>query len=141
MVSARPEAHVTLPDSHSDRPGHCRGAAPGATQAAAPALPRRRSPALPRRPSQLPAAEDVRVDVRHLLPGIRAVVEDGAIAGAFDALGHRDLVRETGHLLEQAALGLGAGVGDGREVDVMFFRYDQHMRGRLRVDIAERDSP
>ena len=105
------------------------------------ALPRRRSPALPRRPSQLPAAEDVRVDVRHFLPGIRAVVEDGAIAGAFDALGHRDLVRETGHLLEQAALGLGAGVGDGREVDVMFFRYDQHMRGRLRVDIAERDSP
>ena len=80
------------------------------------------------------------MDVRHLLPGIRAAVEDDAIAGAVDALGHRDLVRKTGHLIKQAA-GLGAGPGDGREVNVMFFRYDQYMRGRLRVDIAERDSP
>lgn len=104
MVSARPEAHVTLPDSDS-------GPIPEAA----------RRPALSGRPSQPPATEDVRVDVRHLLPGIRAAVEDGAVAGAIDALGDRGLVRETGHFLEQAA----AGLGDGREVNVMFFRYDQ----------------
>lgn len=102
MVSARPQAHVTLPG----------------------------------RPAHAPAAEDVRVDVRHLLPGIRAVVEHDAIPGPANALGGRGPVREPGHFLEQAA-----GLGDRRQVDVMFPRHDQEMRGRLRIDIAEHETP
>ena len=41
------------------------------------------------------------------------------------------------HLLEEAA----ASFRDRREVGVMFFRYDQHMYGRLRIDIPEGDRP
>lgn len=79
----------------------------------------------------------MRVNVRNLLPGVRAAVEDRTVAGAVDALGDRGLVREAAHFLEQAA----ARLGNRREVNVMFFRYDQYMRGSLRVDITERDSP
>lgn len=77
------------------------------------------------------------MNVRHLLPGIRAAVEDRTVAGAIDALGHCGPVREAAYFLEQAA----ARLGHRREVNVMFFRYDQYVRGGLRIDIPERDSP
>ena len=97
---------------------------------------RRTSPSS-RGPLQGPAAEHVQVSVRHILPGVRAAIEDDAVAGSVDALGDRDTVRQAGHLFQQAA----GRLGDRRDVGIMFFRYDQHMCGCLRIDITERDSP
>jgi len=79
----------------------------------------------------------VRVDVRHILAGIRATVEDHAIARLADALRYRAGVGQGHHLLEHAA----AGGNHRRDVDIMFLRYDQDMNRGLRIDIAERDSP
>ena len=92
---------------------------------------------LPGGPLQAPAADHVRVRVRHLLPGVRTAIEDDAVAGTANTLVHRYTVRQAGHLLEQAA----ASRGDRRDVEIMFFWYDQHMCGCLRIDIPERDSP
>ena len=114
MVSARPEPHVTL----------ARAAYPAARP-------------LPGRPFQAAAADEVRVGMRHVLPGVRAAVEDDAVAGIADALGEGDTVREAGHLIEEAA----ASQGDRRDIGTMLFWYDQDMYGGLRVDIPERDSP
>ncbi len=79
----------------------------------------------------------MRVRVRHLLPGVRAAIEDDAVARTANTLVHRYTVCQVGHLLEQAA----ASRDDRRDVDIMFFWYDQHMCGCLRIDIPERDSP
>ncbi len=94
-------------------------------------------PELTGRPLKPPAAEHVRVDVRHVLAGVRAIVDDHAIARLADALRYRGGLGQGRHLLEQAA----AGGDDRRDVGIMLFRYDQHMNGGLRIDIAERDSP
>jgi hypothetical protein len=92
---------------------------------------------LPGGPLQTPASDHVRMRVRHLLPGVRAAIEDNAVARTADALVHRYTVCEAGHLLKQAV----ASRGDLRDVGIVFFWYDQHMCGCLRINIPERDSP
>ena len=138
MLSARGEAHVTpLRVAASATRGPAAGRLrplPGAGPRLASAGPAR---LLPGGPLQAPAADHVRVRVRHLLPGIRAAIEDDAVARTANTLVHRYTVRQAGYLLEQAA----ASRGDRRDVGVMYFRYDQHMCGCLRIDIPERDSP
>jgi len=77
------------------------------------------------------------VDVRHVLAGVRATVEDHAIARLADALRYRGGVGHGRHLLEQAAAS-----GDRRrDVSIMLLRYDQDMNRGLWIDVAERDSP
>ena len=89
------------------------------------------------RPLKPPAAEHVRVDVRHVLAGVRATVEDHAIARLADALRYRGGVGHGRHLLEQAA----AGGDHRRDVGVVLLWYDQDMNRGLWINIAERDGP
>jgi len=89
------------------------------------------------RPLKPPAAEHVRVDVRHVLAGVRATVEDHAIARLADALRYRSGVGQGRHLLEQPT----AGGDHRRDVGIMFLRYDQDVNRGLWIDIAERDGP
>jgi hypothetical protein len=77
------------------------------------------------------------VGVRHGLPGRLACVEYNAVTRPGDSLGHRNAMRLACYLLEKAATSF----RDRREVGKMFFRYDQHMYGRLRIDIPEGDRP
>ena len=44
---------------------------------------------LPGGPLQAPAADHVRVHVRYLLPGVRAAIEDDAVARTANTLVHR----------------------------------------------------
>jgi hypothetical protein len=48
---------------------------------------------LSRRPRHRTAAKYVRVHMGHCLPGVAARIEDNAVAGVSDALGHGDFVR------------------------------------------------
>jgi hypothetical protein len=79
----------------------------------------------------------VGVDVRHGLARLRAGVEDHPVALAADALGHRYLVSLANDLVQQAGVG-GRERGDVR---VVLLRDHEHVRRRLRVDVAEREHP
>jgi hypothetical protein len=67
------------------------------------------------------------------LAGCRPGVEDHPVAAAVDALGFRHPVSLLGHFGQQAI----SRPGQRREVRVMRFRYDQHVRGGLWIDIAK----
>jgi hypothetical protein len=76
-------------------------------------------------PGQRPAANDVRVGMRHRLPGRPAGVEHDAVSRLGDFLSHRNAMRLACHLLKEAA----ASFRDCRKLRVMFFRYNQTCMG------------
>src|SRR5215469_6270992 len=86
------------------------------------------------RPAQRPAAEDVGVGVEDRLPGLRPGVEDDPVPGLADPFVLRDLVRQDGHLVQQAVVGR----GERGQIPVVVLRYDQHVAGCLGVDVPER---
>ena len=88
------------------------------------------------RPGHRPAAEYVRMDVVDGLPGLRAGVEDHAVAVVGDSLGDGN-VPGVGHELGQQAL---IGGGQPGQIRVMGPRDHQHVDRGLRVDIAKGDS-
>jgi len=76
------------------------------------------------------------VGVEHRLPGPGTGVEDHPVPGLGQPFGLGDLVRLGRHLGEQPA----AGRGERGQIGVVILRYDQHVRGRLGVDVTERES-
>lgn len=72
--------------------------------------------------------------VEHRLPGAGPGVEHQTITIAVDTLRDRDAMRLAHYLGEQPILSPGQCGG----IRVVFLGDDQHMDGRLRVDIAER---
>ena len=89
--------------------------------------------AAPRRPGQRPSAEHVQVQVEHRLPGVGVAVEHGAVAALGVAALGGDCRGSPHHRADQAVVRTVEVVqrGDVRS------RHDQHMHGRLRVDVLE----
>src|SRR3954470_6950956 len=96
------------------------------------------SPGSAGRPLQRAAAEHVQVQVVDRLAGLRPGVGDHAVARLDPAVADQPLlqrhrVRGPGQLAEQ----LGVGGRQGAQVAVVLLGDDQHVRGGLRVDVAE----
>jgi len=75
--------------------------------------------------------------VEHRLPGAGPGIEHQTITIVVDTLRDRDTMCLAHHLGEQPILILGQCCG----IRIVFLRDNQHMDGRLRVDIAERHRP
>lgn len=75
------------------------------------------------------------MQMKDRLPGFGSGVDDGAEAVPGDAFLPRDLRRKAQQMTEQGVM-LTRGVIERREV---LARNQQHVRGSLRVEIAERD--
>src|SRR5690606_6700688 len=90
-------------------------------------------PGSPGGPLHDAAAQQVAVQVEDGLPGRGTGVEDHPVPALGDPLGAGDLPGLPGDLVEEADPG-----GPGADhVGVVLTRNDQHVRGRLRVDVAE----
>src|ERR1700729_295314 len=87
------------------------------------------------RPGHRPAAQNVRVRVRHRLAGLRPGVEHDPVARVRHALVLRDLRRLLGHLLQQAV----AGRRERGQIGVVLPRNDQHVHRRLRIYVTKCD--
>src|SRR5215813_15379032 len=74
-------------------------------------------------PAERPAAEDMGVGVEHRLPGLRPGVEDHPVPGLAHPFVPGDLVRQGGHLVQQAVVG----GGEFGEAGIVVLRYDKHM--------------
>src|SRR5699024_7845108 len=92
-------------------------------------------PDLPGRPVEPPTAQEVTVQMEDRLPPVTTGVEHQSITGIGDIVGNCHLVGLTHDLVDEPA------VGGGRRghIRVMVPRYDQHVRGCLRVDVPEGD--
>lgn len=77
------------------------------------------------------------MSVEDRLPGLPAGVEDDTVPGTPNSLGLRDLMRLGCHLGQHPVVG----AGERRQVGVVVLRDDQHVSGRLRVDIPESNGP
>src|SRR5262245_256130 len=84
-------------------------------------------------PAERPATEHVGVGVEDRLPGLRPGVEDYPVPGLAHPLVLGHLVRQGRHLVQQAVVGS----GERGQIGIMVLRYDQHVGGRLRVDVPE----
>ena len=83
--------------------------------------------------AQLAAAEEVKVEVGHLLTGLNAGVYHQSIAFFGHTLLLRQLDGGEAHVGEETPV-LGGGFGKRRDVG---FGHNQKVGGRLRVDIAD----
>lgn len=93
-----------------------------------------RPSSLARGPAQAAAAEHVNVEVFDGLAAVRAGVDDEPVA-TFEVLGAGDLAGGGEQIAEQGGV-FGQGVGVGGDVT---FGNDEHVHGRLGVDVGEGD--
>ena len=87
---------------------------------------------LTRRPFEGTPGEYVKVQVKHALPGIGAIVH-----GQSKRIAHTQITRDFSggyHHMSEQRLIFGGGINKARD---FLLRYQQHMCGRLRVDVAE----
>src|SRR5690348_16721504 len=81
-------------------------------------------------PAHRAARKDVGVDVEHALADLRAGVENGAKLFEAQLVGKAPDARDQ----RGGGVGVAAQVGD---VGVVLPRHDEHVRGRLRIDVLE----
>ena len=81
------------------------------------------------------AAEQMQVEVKHGLPGVGVRVDHGAVARFGDPLALRDLGRERARAARRSAASFAS-----LSVATCSRGTIEHMQGRLRIDVAERDA-
>ena len=85
------------------------------------------------RPGHGTSADDVAVQVKDALPGVRPFVNDEAISGCPQAELFGDLPRGDNHSAKKHRVGL---CGSMYSIDMLFWN-DERMRRRDRSDVAE----
>jgi len=94
-----------------------------------------RGTASARRPAHLAAAKHMHVQVRNALLRMRAVIHDASIAALGYTLRFGNTCRGPSDLADEPFIPFGQ-IG---KADNMLAWNDQHVHGRLRIDVAERN--
>jgi hypothetical protein len=94
------------------------------------------NPLLSRRPREDPTGEQMQMDMKNGLTGVPAIVDDHAIAGLIKAFLLRKCLRHK----EQVSNQLPVILPDAVNIGEVFFRHDEDMDRRLRIEVLEGNS-